>query len=64
MLQADFAHSREIHYREWQRRSLLHRLMEWLWGKIDIRLAQWRPHIRDTARDTPERSPDSEDGRH
>jgi len=63
MLQADFAHSREIHYREWQHRSLPHRLMEWLWGKIDIRLAQWRPHLREAARDTRERSSDSEDGR-
>jgi len=63
MLQADFAQSLEISFQEWQRRSLSHRLKEWLWGKIDTRLAQWRPHARDTARGIPGRSSDSEEGR-
>jgi cardiolipin synthase len=64
MLQADFAHCREIHYREWQRRSLLHRFKEWLWGRIDIHLAQWRPAAGRTARGNADRSSGSDNIRH
>jgi len=63
MLQADFAHSLEIHYPEWQRRSLLHRCREWLWGKLDILLARWGPHAGDSAHRTADRSSDRRDGR-
>jgi cardiolipin synthase len=63
MLQTDFAHCREIHYREWRRRSLSHRLKEWLWGKIDTRLAQWSPYARNSARRRTGRSSgDRDDG--
>ena len=44
MLRTDFAHSEELDYREWQRRSGLHRLREWLWGKVDNLLGRWMPH--------------------
>ncbi len=62
MLQADFSHSGEIHYTEWRRRSLSHRLKEWLWGKIDIHLARWSPHARGSARRTAGRSSGDRDG--
>jgi cardiolipin synthase A/B len=65
MLEADFAHSREIRSREWQRRSRPHRLREWLWGKIDSHLAQWRPHAGESVRETADRRPAGrEDDRH
>lgn len=42
MLLDDFTNSREIRYPEWQQRSRLHRVKEWLWGRIEFRLAPWR----------------------
>ena len=44
MLLDDFDHSEEIHFRQWQQRSLVLRLKEWLWGRVDILLARWMPH--------------------
>jgi phosphatidylserine/phosphatidylglycerophosphate/cardiolipin synthase-like enzyme len=44
MLLDDFRHSHEIDYRQWQQRSVIHRLKEWLWGKVDILLSRWKPH--------------------
>jgi len=46
VLRADFTASREILYPEWQRRSLLQRCKEWLWGRVDARLARWHPRHR------------------
>ena len=42
MLLQDFAQSVEIDYTLWLRRSVLQRLKEWLWGKIDGWLTGWR----------------------
>jgi phosphatidylserine/phosphatidylglycerophosphate/cardiolipin synthase-like enzyme len=44
MLLEDFRLSHEIDYRQWQQRSVIHRLKEWLWGKVDILLSRWKPH--------------------
>lgn len=43
MLGADFEHSEEIDYLQWQRRSLPHRLKEWLWGQVDNLSGRWMP---------------------
>jgi phosphatidylserine/phosphatidylglycerophosphate/cardiolipin synthase-like enzyme len=56
MLQDDFSHCREIEYRQWLRRSRMHRLKEWLWGKVDTRLAQWLPRGTATGTTPPEMS--------
>jgi phosphatidylserine/phosphatidylglycerophosphate/cardiolipin synthase-like enzyme len=42
MLLRDFAHSEEIDFTLWLQRSVLQRLKEWLWGKIDGWLSGWR----------------------
>jgi len=42
MLLDDFGQSDEIDYTLWLQRSRLHRLREWLWGKIDGWLTGWR----------------------
>jgi phosphatidylserine/phosphatidylglycerophosphate/cardiolipin synthase-like enzyme len=44
MLRTDFGRSEELDYRQWQRRSILHRLKEWLWGRVDQQLGRWLPH--------------------
>jgi len=43
MLHADFSHSSEIDYRQWRQRSGMQRIKEWMWGKMDIFLAQFMP---------------------
>ena len=43
MLHADFRHSSEIDYRQWRQRSGMQRIKEWMWGKMDIFLAQFMP---------------------
>jgi len=43
MLCADFAHSEELDYQQWQQRSGLHRIKERLWGRVDNLLARWMP---------------------
>ena len=43
MLNADFRHSSEIDYRLWRQRSGVQRIKEWVWGKMDIFLAQFMP---------------------
>lgn len=44
MLCSDFEHSEELDYRQWQQRSIMHRLNEWLWGRVDQLLDRWTPH--------------------
>ncbi len=39
ILQNDFAHSKEIVYHEWKKRSWVQHFKEWLWGKVDLFLS-------------------------
>ena len=70
MLRSDFGHSEELDYRQWQRRSRLHRLREWLWGRVDNLLGRWMPYgppgtekrrLRDPSDKQRERGPADDD---
>jgi len=39
ILRNDFAHSKEILYQDWKKRSWILRFKEWIWGKVDLFLS-------------------------